>query len=56
MEVLCTLQLENVIADGDRLLEVADLAGFLERVEENAAQGKKRIDSRQVTGITSRID
>jgi hypothetical protein len=33
--VPCTLQLKNVIACCDRVIEVVDPVGFLERLEEN---------------------
>jgi hypothetical protein len=42
VEHLWRLELENVIADGDRLVEVANLPSFIEREEEDAAQGVKR--------------
>ena len=49
---LCTPQLKNVIADGDGLIEVADLASFLPCDVEDVVQGSKGSDSPQDTGMS----
>ena len=50
--MLWASQLENIIASGNRLIKVADLARFLERVLEDVVQGSKGIDPPWITGMS----